>query len=298
MPDHRDRRGAPGDWGGRPRVAWLVVLVLAAAGAVVVAAFAHDRTPAPVAARTRPALPKIAVVPGLRPVPVKPTPAKPNDDAVVEHLANRGSKVYCGAADSNQVALTFDDGPGPNTVAILRILANAKLPATFFLIGRNAQDHAPIARLEVALGMAIGDHTMTHLDLSRLPAAQVRQQIADARTAISAATGQVVTLFRPPYGARDRSVDAQARSQGLLEVLWDVDTRDSERATVPTIIHNARRGLRGGSIVLMHEDPTTVKALPAIVRSLRARHLEAVTVPQLVAGGHRTRTCPYIPASE
>ena len=239
-------------------------------------------------------------MPGLRPVPVKPTPAKPNYDAVVERLANRGSKVYCGAADSNQVALTFDDGPGPNTVAILRILANAKLPATFFLIGRNAQDHAPIARLEVALGMAIGDHTMTHLDLT--PAAgrpRSGSQIADARTAISAATGQVGDAVSPALRrARPQRRRPGPRPGAARGPVGRRHPRQRARDACRRSLHNARRGLRGGSIVLMHEDPTTVKALPAIVRSLRARHLEAVTVPQLVAGGHRTRTCPYIPASE
>jgi peptidoglycan-N-acetylglucosamine deacetylase len=107
-----------------------------------------------------------------------------------------------------------------------------------------------------------------------------------------------VTLFRPPYGARNAHVDAQAHKQGMLEVLWDVDTRDSDRATPATILANARRGLRPGSIILMHEDATTVQVLPQILHSLRAHGLEAVTIPQLVVHGHRTKTCPYIPATE
>jgi peptidoglycan/xylan/chitin deacetylase (PgdA/CDA1 family) len=284
------RHGPPGEWGGRPRWILLAVLVLAAAGAVAVALTGRGSKPAP---RPRAAAPVPRIV-------APPRPVAPRSDyaAVVDRLAHHGSKVYCGSAHGNQVALTFDDGPGPETVPILAQLVRAHIPATFFLIGRNAQANPKLPRLEARLGMALGDHTETHPDLTRLSAADVKGQIADARDAISATAGIPVSLFRPPYGARNARVDAQARAQGLLEVLWDVDTRDSERATSATILANARRGLRGGSIVLMHEDPTTVTAMPAILRSLRERHLEAVTIPQLVAGGHRTKTCPYIPNTE
>jgi peptidoglycan/xylan/chitin deacetylase (PgdA/CDA1 family) len=287
--------GPPGEWGGRPRAPWLVVLVLAAAGAVLVAAVGHSHS-ATRAVASRPTTP--SRIPPAALAPVAPAVPRPDYAAAVARLAHRGAKVYCGSAHGNQVALTFDDGPGPRTRAILRLLTRARVPATFFLIGELVTLHPTLPRLEVQLGMAIGDHTESHPDLTRLSGPQVKQQLSDARDAISAAAGAPVTLFRPPYGARDARVDAQARAQGLLEVLWDVDTRDSERAPAAKVAANARRGLRGGSIVLMHEDAATVQALPAILDSLRRRHLEAVTIPQLVAAGHRTKTCPYIPKTE
>jgi peptidoglycan/xylan/chitin deacetylase (PgdA/CDA1 family) len=288
------RRGPPGEWGGPPRLALVVVLAVAAVGAVVAAATGSDPTSTTTATVTQTA----AQLPRLPTVPVTPVTPKSNDDAVVTRLANRGAKVYCGVPGGNQIALTFDDGPGPQTVAILRILAREHVPATFFLIGRNVQARPRLPALEVSLGMAVGDHTQTHPDLTKVPPGQIRGQLEDARAVISTRAGRPVTLFRPPYGARNAHVDAQARALGLLEVLWDVDTRDSEHAQAATILANARRGLRPGSIVLMHEDSTTVQALPAILHSMRDRKLDPVTIPQLVAGGHRTRTCPYIPATE
>jgi len=294
-PPGAPRSGPPGEWGGRPRALLLVVLVLAAGGAVAVAATgrSHPSTTTTARAAASPAPTTAAPL-----VPVAPAVPQPNYAAVVARLAHKGAKVYCGSAHGNQVALTFDDGPGPRTRAILRLLSQARMPATFFLIGREVLAHPTLPRLEVRLGMALGDHTQTHPDLTRLSAPEVKAQLSGARDTIDAASGVPVTLFRPPYGARNTHVDAQARALGLLEVLWDVDTRDSERASAAKVAANAQRGLRGGSIVLMHEDTATVKALPAILRSVRRRHLEAVTIPQLVAAGHRTKTCPYIPNTE
>jgi peptidoglycan/xylan/chitin deacetylase (PgdA/CDA1 family) len=294
-PPGAPRSGPPGEWGGRPRALLLVVLVLAAGGAIAVAAVGRSHGRAPTTTGAGASVPPTAIAPVL---PVTPTTPQPNYAAVVARLAHKGAKVYCGSAHGNQIALTFDDGPGPRTRAILRMLTAAKVPATFFLIGELVQLHPEIPRLEVQLGMVLGDHTESHPDLTKLGAPAVRQQLSDARDAIEAASGVPVTLFRPPYGARNGHVDAQARALGLLEVLWDVDTRDSERAPANKVAANARRGLRGGSIVLMHEDAATVQALPQILRSLRRRHLEPVTIPQLVAAGHRTRTCPYIPNTE
>jgi peptidoglycan/xylan/chitin deacetylase (PgdA/CDA1 family) len=292
-PQPAGRRGPPGEWGGRPRLLLLAVLAAATAGAVVVASSSsHTRAPRVAVVRRAPAAPKR--------LPVPTTPVKPGPDytAVAQRLAARGARVYCGSAHGDEIALTFDDGPGPETIPILQILTRDHIPATFFLIGRDVTARPKIPDLELSLGMAIGDHTETHPDLTKLSAADLKGELVDARAAIVAATGKPVVLFRPPYGARNEQVDSEAHKLGLLEVLWDVDTRDSEHAPPATILANARAGLRPGSIVLMHEDATTVQALPDILRSVKAHKLVPVTVPQLVAGGHRTRTCPYIPATE
>src|SRR5581483_766198 len=74
---------------------------------------------------------------------------------------------------------------------------------------------------------AIGDHTMTHPYLPGLAPAAISTQIAKTARLIESQTGQPVYLFRPPYGARDAAVDHAARALGLLEILWNVDSRDS-----------------------------------------------------------------------
>jgi peptidoglycan/xylan/chitin deacetylase (PgdA/CDA1 family) len=130
---------------------------------------------------------------------------------------------------------------------------------------------------------AFGDHTMTHPFLPALTRRAVEQQIVAARTLIERAVREPVVLFRPPYEGRTRAIDAQARRLRLAEVLWNVDSADSLGAGYAGIEHNVIRGLRPGSIILMHENRgQTIRALPAIFAQIKRRHLHAVTVPQLL----------------
>src|SRR5205085_2096225 len=101
--------------------------------------------------------------------------------------------------------------------------------------------------------------------------------------ALTRSTGGPVFLFRPPYGARDPAIDSIVRAHGLLQILWTVDSADSLGANYAQIEHNVIGGLRGGAIILMHENHgQTVRALPNIFGALRAKHLRAVSVPQLL----------------
>ena len=91
-------------------------------------------------------------------------------------------------------------------------------------------------------------------------------------------------LFRPPYGARDARIDEDRARNGLLEILWTVDSADSLGANYARIEHNVIAGLHGGAIILMHENHgQTVRALIAIFAALQRKHLRAVSVPQLLA---------------
>jgi peptidoglycan/xylan/chitin deacetylase (PgdA/CDA1 family) len=92
-----------------------------------------------------------------------------------------------------------------------------------------------------------------------------------------------VRLFRPPYGAHDARVDDVVRREGLVQVLWNVDSRDSLGASRSQIFENVRAGLRPGAIILLHEvKGETVRALPAIVAELRKRGLRSVSIPELL----------------
>jgi peptidoglycan/xylan/chitin deacetylase (PgdA/CDA1 family) len=94
-----------------------------------------------------------------------------------------------------------------------------------------------------------------------------------------------VQLFRAPYGASDPRIARVAHEVGLLEVAWSIDTRDSEGAPWWLIAANVQRYVRGGSIVLMHENHgQTIRALKFLILPyLRAHHLVTVTVPELLA---------------
>lgn len=202
--------------------------------------------------------------------------------AAVERLAAEGLPLFCGGAERRLVALTFDDGPGPYTALAIRKLRQARVRATFFLVGKELAVYPGLAAREGAVA-AVGDHTLTHPFLPALPRAEMVRQIADAKTLISQAARQPVLLFRPPYEGRTPAIDREARSLGLLEVLWNVDSADSLGANFAGIERNVLAGLRPGSIILMHEGHgQTIRALPVIFAALAHDRLQAVTVPELV----------------
>jgi len=203
--------------------------------------------------------------------------------AAVSRFAAAGRPIYCGGRSRRLVALTFDDGPGPYTTLALRKLSTAHAPATFFLVGKELAEHRDLPALERAHG-ALGDHTWSHPYLPGLDAATVQGELARTEQLVATTAGAPVRLFRPPYGARTPAIDTAAGSMGMAEILWDVDTRDSEGADYAGIAANVRREIRPGSIVLMHENRgQTIRALDHVLQTLRHKHLTPVTVPQLLA---------------
>jgi peptidoglycan/xylan/chitin deacetylase (PgdA/CDA1 family) len=200
-------------------------------------------------------------------------------------LIRLGLPVFCGGSHGRDVALTFDDGPGPYTRLALRILRKDGARATFFLVGRNIARYArSLPRAELALG-AVGDHTWNHLDLPRLDRRTMAKELSSTQEALRGATGLPVRLFRPPYGAHDAAVDDEARKLGMLEVLWSIDSRDSEGAGYLQIAHLVLSVIRPGSIVLMHENRgQTIRALKFfILPALRRSRLRTVSVPALLS---------------
>jgi peptidoglycan/xylan/chitin deacetylase (PgdA/CDA1 family) len=200
----------------------------------------------------------------------------------VHRLIALGKPVYCAGRHGKDVALTFDDGPGPYTRLALRKLRSWGDRATFFIVGRNIPLIPGITRRERALGM-VGDHTFTHPVLTALPTVEAEREIVRTQAALARASGRPVFLFRPPYGARDARIDSIARRHGLLEILWSVDSADSLGANYAEIAHNVIAGLKPGAIILMHENRgQTIRALATILPALRRLQLRAVSVPELL----------------
>jgi peptidoglycan/xylan/chitin deacetylase (PgdA/CDA1 family) len=205
-------------------------------------------------------------------------------DAALQSFARLGLPVFCGGRRRPMVALTFDDGPGVYTRLALRILRRGHVDATFFLVGRNLARFPGVAQSE-ARAHALGDHTWTHPSLPGLTPPAVAAELGSTQAAVSRAVHRRVALFRPPYGAQDAAVEAAARRLGMVDVLWSVDSRDSLGANWAAIAHNVKSGMRPGSIILMHENHgQTIRALKFVILPyLRRRHLQLVTVPQLLA---------------
>lgn len=201
----------------------------------------------------------------------------------IRQLARLGLPIYCGGNRGNEVAFTFDDGPGPYTYLALRKLRAAGERATFFVVGRSMTYYPGWLRREQAVA-AIGDHTYHHPDLQLLGSADIRWEILSTARMIKAQLGQRPYLFRPPYGARDARVDGLVKQLGLLDIMWSMDSRDSLGANWEGVIKNVEAGLHPGAIILMHENHgQTIRALTTLLPVLHRRHLRSVSLPELFA---------------
>jgi peptidoglycan/xylan/chitin deacetylase (PgdA/CDA1 family) len=174
--------------------------------------------------------------------------------------------------------------------------------ATFFLVGKlvhqpwlssdlRAETHFP--------GLAFGDHTWDHVSVKHASTKFLNQEILRARAAIARAAGVPISLFRPPLGAHDANLGRYLRAHRMLQILWSIDSRDSQGASASKIYRIVRDGLSPGDIILLHDNRgTTEKALPRILDLIDRQGLTTVTVPELLsqdppsAKQVRTHTCP------
>jgi peptidoglycan/xylan/chitin deacetylase (PgdA/CDA1 family) len=194
--------------------------------------------------------------------------------------------VRIAGAQHREIALTFDDGPGPYTPQILVTLQRAHVPATFFEVGIEERYFNASTTEIAAAGDVIGDHTEVHAPMSKLSAKAQRAQLLEQASAIGRFGAPFPRLFRPPYGLWNATTLTLLHRYRMLMVLWTVDTNDYRRPGVPAIVDAAVDGARPGAIILMHDAggdrSETVAALPRIIAALRRRHYQLVTVPRLL----------------
>ena len=207
-------------------------------------------------------------------------------DEVVASVLKYTPFVKEGGSRGNDVALTFDDGPGPYTPRVLSVLEHYGVHATFFAIGAMERYFSASTLREIRDGDVIGDHTETHPMMARLSAADQHEELYEQIARIELLGGQRPVLFRPPYGSFDATTMNELHKLHLLMVLWSVDTDDYQQPGVPAIVERALAGARPGAIILLHDAggtrTQTIEALPAIIRGIRAKGLRLVTVPQLL----------------
>jgi peptidoglycan/xylan/chitin deacetylase (PgdA/CDA1 family) len=185
-----------------------------------------------------------------------------------------------------EVALTFDDGPWPNsTDAMLGVLKKAHAKATFFMIGRQVKARAALAKRVLAAGMEIGAHSYSHKLLARASLSVITSEIAGGADAIHSVLGITPRWYRPAGGSTNASVYAEAKRIGLHIVEWSVDPHDYTKPGAKTIAKRVLKNVSSGSVVLMHDGggnrSQTVAALKIVLRTLKKRGYKAVTLSEL-----------------
>jgi peptidoglycan/xylan/chitin deacetylase (PgdA/CDA1 family) len=203
-----------------------------------------------------------------------------------------GGGVVHGPRASDEVAITFDDGPDVSaTPAIMKILDAAHVKGSFFVVGKTLDSSPQVVRDLVADGQLVGNHSYHHdewrwLD-PRYPELE-RTQKAFARE-----IGTCPVWFRPPHGQRTPMMARVVKDHRMRMAMWDVSVSDRGKNDPQAIADKVLESVKGGSIIDLHAglDGTSaahraavVAALPLILDGLRARNLRPVRLDQLVGG--------------
>jgi peptidoglycan-N-acetylglucosamine deacetylase len=206
-----------------------------------------------------------------------------------------GATIRRGPRTPPRAALTFDDGPGPSTPAVLDALASEGVRATFFVLGRQAARHPDVLRRMAAEGHEIANHGYDHGILLFRGADHVEEQLSRTERAVRDAVGAPPhPLFRAPHGYRGPATARAAGRRGYRMASWTRGVFDSAEPGADVIAARAARALRPGAVILLHDadgwDPgrgreQTAEALPAICRAARERGIDLVTLGDLVAAG-------------
>ncbi|MCL6548633.1 MAG: polysaccharide deacetylase family sporulation protein PdaB [Alicyclobacillus sp.] len=198
------------------------------------------------------------------------------------------SAVYKVDTDKKVVALTFDISWGTKVPdPVLDTLEREGVrKATFFLSGPWTLRHPKIAKRIRDMGYEIGNHGHLHKDFSNYPDSWIREQVALSEKAIYQVTGVRTRLIRTPNGDFDKRVLKCLNDMGYTVIQWNTDSLDWKNPGVAAITNRVLNRVVPGDIILMHASDSSkqiVEALPQIIRGLRAKGYQFVTVSELLA---------------
>ena len=201
--------------------------------------------------------------------------------------------VRRGPVHRHAAALTFDDGPDPVfTPQLLDILAQFGARATFFVIGKQAEQHPDIIRAIADAGHEVGNHTYTHRPLWLLPPRQTREEIDRCASLLTTILGAPPRYFRPPWGRLNFAAVQHSTHVQQQAVLWSLRGDGWWSLAGPEmIVRIVARQLHSGAIIDLHDGAglartpaCLVAALPGLLRLIRERGYRCLTLSELLAG--------------
>ena len=195
-------------------------------------------------------------------------------------------KFMRGDPSKRQVAITFDDGPHPAyTPKLLAILKDFSVKATFFVVGEKAEQAPNLVKAEVAAGHNVGNHTFHHVNLTKIPDEKIETEIKACGDVIRHITGQAPHLFRPPGGDYNDRVARDAVALGYVIILWTDDPGDYASPGDRIIETRLLDRISNGGIILIHDGvQQTIDVLPQILKYLKAKGYQFVTIDQMMGG--------------
>lgn len=184
------------------------------------------------------------------------------------------------------IALTFDDGPYPvMTPLLLDTLRDLRVRATFFYIGRDAEQNPELTQRTSLDGHELADHTYSHPNLDQLDAGQVAEELRSGAKTLHrfSADPSIDRLFRPPHGRYTEDTIRVAQRLGFITVLWSDDAGDWRKVPWPELAAHIEAHATAPEIVLLHSGrAATVQMLPEVISRFRAAGYRFVTVGELL----------------
>ena len=200
-----------------------------------------------------------------------------------------GATDWCGNSNDNSVALTFDDGPSPETENLLDVLKAENVQATFFLIGKNVEKYPETVRRIVRENHEIGNHSFSHPNYLFTGAKRTRREIEETQKVIENTSGITPKIARPPYGVRSKAYFAAAKAFNLRTIQWSDTGFDWKNLSAGKIAEKVLETVQTDSIILLHDGDCaekasrmpTVEAIPLILKGLREKGLRVAPLAEL-----------------
>lgn len=185
---------------------------------------------------------------------------------------------------SNQVAITFDDGPNSDfTPLVLDLLKQHHAKATFFCIGKNIKQYEVIFKRIINEGHTVGNHTFSHDNaFGFFSTHKVKTELQDTNNVIEEVTGLHPNLYRPAFGVTNPRIKKAIKELNLTAIGWNKRSLDTTNLSEKTILKRITKNLKSGDVILLHDtSEKSVRVLEQLLLFLQQEKLEAVTIDNL-----------------
>ena len=192
--------------------------------------------------------------------------------------------IYSVETEEKKAAVTFNCAWSADDIPqILEILDEYDAKATFFILGKWAEDNPSAVKMIAKAGHEIGTHSQTHPDMAKISEEEIRKELLRSCKSIEEAGGGKTSLFRAPSGSYSESLIKTAMEMGFFTIQWDVDSRDWKDYAPEKMVDSVTKNVASGSIILFHcGKENTLEALPQILEILHNGGYEFVKVSDLI----------------
>lgn len=207
-----------------------------------------------------------------------------SETAIPTAASTKKLPVYAVKSTEGKVALTFDAAWGADkTSAIMDIFEQYGYKGTFFLVGFWIDNYEGKVKEINTRGHLIGNHSSSHLHMSRLSEKEMEQEILETSQKIEKIAGYKPSYFRAPFGEYNNKLIEVAERNGIQVIQWDVDTLDWKGLSGGEIADRVLSKVKDGSIILCHNNSDhIIEALPLILTGLKNKKLTPVRLDGLV----------------